>query len=120
MLTTDGPKVIEFNVRLGDPESQVILPLIDEPLLPILVAAATGSLRQRTVRLADERLAGVVLASRGYPESAESGQPIEGIDRAEAIPRCDRLSRGHREARRTTRHIRRTSAHGRWPRERFR
>jgi phosphoribosylamine---glycine ligase len=86
MLTNDGPKVIEFNVRLGDPESQVILPLIDEPLLPILAGAAMGRLRQRTVRLADERLAGVVLASRGYPESAESGRPIEGIERAEAIP----------------------------------
>jgi phosphoribosylamine---glycine ligase len=86
MLTDNGPMVIEFNVRLGDPESQVILPLIDEPLLPILVGAAMGSLRQTTVRLADERLAGVVLASRGYPESAESGQPIEGIERAERIP----------------------------------
>jgi phosphoribosylamine---glycine ligase len=86
MITSSGPKVIEFNVRLGDPESQVILPLIDEPLLPILVGAALGSLRQKTVRLADERLAGVVMASRGYPESAEPGQPIAGIERAEAIP----------------------------------
>jgi phosphoribosylamine--glycine ligase len=86
MLTNDGPKVIEFNVRLGDPESQVILPLIDEPLLPILAGAAMGQLRQKTVRRSTERLAGVVLASRGYPESSESGQPIDGIERAEAIP----------------------------------
>jgi phosphoribosylamine--glycine ligase len=85
MLTADGPKVIEFNVRLGDPEAQVLLPLVDEPLLPLLVGAAAGSLKQSTVRLAADRVTGVVLASRGYPESSESGRPIEGIDRAEAI-----------------------------------
>jgi phosphoribosylamine--glycine ligase len=86
MLTADGPKVIEFNARLGDPETQVVLPLIDEPLLPLLVAGAAGSLRATSVRIGTDRFAGVVLASRGYPESAESGQPIEGIDAAESIP----------------------------------
>src|SRR5262245_2127657 len=70
MLTADGPKVIEFNVRLGDPEAQVILPLIDEPLLPILVAAAKQSLHRSSVGLGSDRLTGVVIASRGYPESA--------------------------------------------------
>jgi phosphoribosylamine--glycine ligase len=83
MLTTDGPKVIEFNVRLGDPEAQVVLPLIDEPLLPILVAAASGDLRQRSLRIGPERFVGVVLASRGYPETSESGQVIRGIEAAE-------------------------------------
>ena len=86
MLTTDGPKVIEFNARLGDPETQVILPLIDQPLLPLLVAGASGSLRVSPVRIGTDRMAGVVLASRGYPESSESGQPIEGIEEAEGIP----------------------------------
>jgi phosphoribosylamine--glycine ligase len=86
MLTTDGPKVIEFNVRFGDPEAQVVLPLIDEPLLPLLVAGAAGELRQPSVRMASDRLAGVVLASRGYPDSSEAGAVIEGIERAEAIP----------------------------------
>ena len=86
MLTAEGPKVIEFNVRMGDPETQVVLPLIDEPLLPLLVAGAMGSLRAWSVPIGSERLAGVVLASRGYPESSESGQPIAGIDRAESIP----------------------------------
>jgi phosphoribosylamine---glycine ligase len=85
MLTPSGPKVIEFNVRLGDPEAQVILPLLDEPLLPLLVAAAAGELRQTTCRLSSDKLVGVVLASRGYPESSESGQPISGIPRAERI-----------------------------------
>jgi phosphoribosylamine--glycine ligase len=64
----------------------VVLPLIDEPLLPLLVAGAMGSLRASSVRLGAECLAGVVLASRGYPESSEAGQPIAGIDLAEAIP----------------------------------
>jgi phosphoribosylamine--glycine ligase len=86
MLTTDGPKVIEFNARLGDPEAQVVLPLIEEPLLPLLAAGASGALRQSIVRLGRDRLTGVVLASRGYPESSESGQPIAGLDAAEALP----------------------------------
>jgi phosphoribosylamine--glycine ligase len=86
MLTMDGPKVIEFNARLGDPETQVIVPLIDQPLLPLLVAGASGSLRVSPVRIGMDRMAGVVLASRGYPESSESGQPIEGIEEAEGIP----------------------------------
>jgi phosphoribosylamine---glycine ligase len=86
MLTSSGPKVIEFNVRLGDPEAQVVLPLVDEPLLPILAAAAGGALRQSAVRLGRDSVTGVVVASRGYPESSESGQPIRGADLAEAIP----------------------------------
>jgi phosphoribosylamine--glycine ligase len=84
MLTAAGPKVIEFNVRFGDPEAQVILPLIDEPLLPLLMAAARGDLQQTPSRLSKRKLVGVVIASRGYPESSESGQPIRGIDEAEA------------------------------------
>jgi phosphoribosylamine--glycine ligase len=86
MLTASGPKVIEFNVRLGDPEAQVILPLVAEPLTPLLLAAAEGALPQTTCRLSSEKLVGVVMASRGYPERAESGHPISGIDRAEKVP----------------------------------
>ena len=85
MLTADGPRVIEFNARLGDPEAQVVLPRIDEPLTPLLAAAAAGRLAQPSVRLNDRCLTGVVLASRGYPESSESGRPIYGIDRAAAL-----------------------------------
>jgi phosphoribosylamine--glycine ligase len=84
MLTAAGPKVIEFNVRLGDPEAQVILPLIDEPLAPLLAAAAQGRLVRSGCRLRDRKLVGVVLASRGYPESSESGRVIEGVPRAAA------------------------------------
>jgi phosphoribosylamine--glycine ligase len=76
MLTADGPRVIEFNVRLGDPETQVVLPLIDEPLLPLLVAAASGSLVRATCRPRQIGWLGWSLASRGYPDSAESGRAI--------------------------------------------
>jgi phosphoribosylamine---glycine ligase len=86
MLTPEGPKVIEFNVRLGDPEAQVVLPRIDEPLVPLLAAAADGALSQATCRLSSDRLVGVVLASRGYPDSAEAGQLIHGLDDAARLP----------------------------------
>ena len=85
MLTPAGPKVIEFNVRLGDPEAQVILPLIDEPFLPLLLAAAAGRLQRSPLRVSAEKLVGVVVASRGYPESSESGQPIQGLEAAAAV-----------------------------------
>jgi phosphoribosylamine--glycine ligase len=84
MLTTAGPQVIEFNVRLGDPEAQVILPLIGEPLAPLLAAAAQGRVARSACRLTDGKLVGVVLASRGYPESSESGRVIAGVPHAEA------------------------------------
>ncbi len=83
MLTATGPRVIEFNVRLGDPEAQVILPRIDEPLTPLFVAAAEGRLTQTSCAMTDESVVGVVLASRGYPESSESGRVISGIEAAE-------------------------------------
>jgi phosphoribosylamine--glycine ligase len=86
MLTADGPKVIEFNVRLGDPEAQVILARIEEPLLPLLVAGAAGAIRQPTCRCSSEKLVGIVMASRGYPESSESGQIISGLSEAEMVP----------------------------------
>jgi phosphoribosylamine--glycine ligase len=86
MMTGTGPKVIEFNVRLGDPEAQVILPLLEEPLLPLVSAAARGELHRASARQADGCFTGIVLAARGYPESSDSGQPITGVESAEAIP----------------------------------
>jgi phosphoribosylamine--glycine ligase len=85
MLTPDGPKVIEFNVRFGDPEAQALMPLIEGPFARTLLASATGGLVESMVRLGPERAVGVVLASRGYPASAESGCEIRGIERAAAI-----------------------------------
>jgi phosphoribosylamine--glycine ligase len=94
MLTSTGPKVIEFNVRLGDPEAQVLLPRIDEPLIPLLVSAAKGHLPSRPCRLTSERLVGVVMASRGYPESAQSGATISGLEQAERLPGVSVLHAG--------------------------
>lgn len=81
MMTCDGPRVIEFNVRFGDPEAQVVIPMIDEDLAPSLVAAADGNL-QRAPRFGDRKQVGVVLASAGYPGPIEAGVPIRGLDDA--------------------------------------
>jgi phosphoribosylamine--glycine ligase len=86
MLTADGPKVIEFNVRFGDPEAQVVLPMIESDLTPLLHAAATGaSLPTQPLRISPDPRVGVVLASRGYPESVETGRIITGLDAAGSL-----------------------------------
>jgi len=85
MLTADGPKVIEFNVRFGDPEAQVVIPMIAGELAPLLAAAADGALGDAAVTFRPERHVGVVVASKGYPGSSPSGLPIAGLDRAAAL-----------------------------------
>jgi phosphoribosylamine--glycine ligase len=85
MLTCDGPKVIEFNVRFGDPEAQVVLPLIEGCVLEALAAGAAGDLGGRSIALGPDVCVGVVLASAGYPGPVESGVPVYGIDEAENI-----------------------------------
>ena len=86
MLTADGPKVVEFNVRLGDPEAQVVLPMIDGDLTPLLRAAAEGKLGQDTCRVRDWPHVGVVLASGGYPGRFETGKVITGLGEAASVP----------------------------------
>ena len=89
MLTKDGPKVIEFNVRFGDPEAQAVLPLLGDGFAPLLKAASIGRLAEfgpTAQTQGSDVTVGVVLASRGYPASSESGRIIEGLDRAAAIP----------------------------------
>ena len=85
MLTCDGPKVIEFNVRFGDPEAQVVIPAIDGALAPHLAAAAAGQLADAPIAFSRDRLVGVVLASEGYPGAVQTGRPIGGLDRAAAL-----------------------------------
>ena len=86
MLTADGPKVIEFNVRFGDPEAQVVLPMLDEDLGWLLGEAATGALPSRPARFRREPHVGVVLAAGGYPDAPETGKVIDGIDAASEVP----------------------------------
>jgi phosphoribosylamine--glycine ligase len=82
MLTCAGPKVIEFNVRFGDPEAQVVIPMIAEDLAPRLAAAADGALDDRPLAFRPEPHVGVVLASPGYPAAGPVGMPITGLDAA--------------------------------------
>jgi len=86
MLTADGPKVVEFNVRFGDPEAQVVLPMLDEDLAWLLGEAATGALPSRAARFRPERHVGVVLAAGGYPDAPETGKPITGLESASEVP----------------------------------
>ncbi|MBR0160027.1 MAG: phosphoribosylamine--glycine ligase [Oscillospiraceae bacterium] len=77
MVTKDGPKVIEYNCRFGDPETQVVLPLLDSDLLTIMQAVTEGRLADTEVRFRDESACCVVLASNGYPEKYEKGFLLE-------------------------------------------
>jgi phosphoribosylamine--glycine ligase len=85
MLTENGPKVLEFNCRLGDPEAQTILPLLEGDLLGALHGAATGSLAGADVALSGGAAVTVVLAAGSYPDRGDSGSPIEGVEAAEAL-----------------------------------
>jgi phosphoribosylamine--glycine ligase len=85
-LTSKGVRVVEFNARFGDPETQPLLALLDSPLSPLLYAAATGTLADVPPPAWREGAAvGVVLASAGYPASASKGDVITGVDAAEAL-----------------------------------
>jgi phosphoribosylamine--glycine ligase len=86
MITREGPKVVEFNVRLGDPEAQVVLPMLNEELAPLLAAAARGELTATSCRVRPEPHVGVVLASGGYPGKHQVGKPIAGLVEAESMP----------------------------------
>lgn len=86
MMTCAGLKVIEYNVRFGDPEAQAVMPLIDGELLPLLVAAADGDLGDRRVTLRHGVAVGVVLASAGYPGPVTTGVPIAGLYPASQMP----------------------------------
>ena len=84
MLTAQGPRVIEFNCRFGDPETQCLLPRVDEDLVEVLVAAADGALDERPLRLSPEPCVAVVMAASGYPGTPRAGDVIGGLDAASA------------------------------------
>lgn len=79
-ITPEGPKVVEFNCRLGDPEAQVVLPLIDGDLFDILSACAAGTLHGINIRFHKACAVCVVMASRGYPDAYETGKLLGGLD----------------------------------------
>jgi phosphoribosylamine--glycine ligase len=80
MLTGEGPQVLEFNCRFGDPEAQVVLPLLDSDLGELLMACAEGQLEKATPRWRPEFCVCVVLASGGYPKAYEKGFPVAGLE----------------------------------------
>lgn len=85
MVTADGPKVVEFNARFGDPETQVVLPLLDSDLVAIMCACADGTLADVPIRWKEGAAVCVVLASGGYPGHYDKGQDIHGLADAEAM-----------------------------------
>ena len=95
MLTCDGPKVIEFNVRFGDPEAQVVIPAIDEPLAPHLAAAAAGAHDWTAIAFSRDQLVGVVLASGGYPGPVTTGVADRRPRRRGGAARGDSVPLGH-------------------------
>ena len=80
MVTDEGPKVLEFNARFGDPETQVTLPRLKTDLVDIILAVISGNLSQINVEYSDDACVGVVMASGGYPGSYKTGFPIAGLD----------------------------------------
>ena len=85
MLTKDGPKLIEYNARFGDPETQVMLPRLEEDLLPLLMQCATGNLRSEPVALSPRTALTVVFAAPGYPENPLRGSIIRHVERAASM-----------------------------------
>ena len=86
MLTKDGPKVIEYNCRFGDPETQVVLPLLDTDLLEIMEATAAGRLAEVDIRWKPGSACCVILASGGYPKAYKKGLPISGLEENGQLP----------------------------------
>jgi phosphoribosylamine--glycine ligase len=84
MLTDDGPRVLEYNCRFGDPETQSLVPLLEGDLLAALAAAAAGDLSGAEIAAGDGAAVTVVMAGRQYPERGDTGTPIDGIADAES------------------------------------
>lgn len=85
MITAQGPKLIEYNVRFGDPECEVLMPRLKSDIVPALLASCDGVLASVDLRWRDEAALTVVLAARGYPAKPETGSVIRGVEKAEAL-----------------------------------
>jgi phosphoribosylamine---glycine ligase len=97
MINERGPKVIEFNVRFGAPEAEVVLPRLEDDLVPFLLACATGTLGEDPPKFCSNVALAVVMAARGYPGEPMRGSRIRGIEDAEAVPGVIVLHGGTRE-----------------------
>ena len=86
MIGAAGPKVLEFNCRFGDPETQVVLPRLEGDLAPLLLACATGTLDPAALKVRDTPCVTVVMAAEGYPGAYPKGREITGLDQADALP----------------------------------
>ncbi|MEI9993118.1 MAG: phosphoribosylamine--glycine ligase [Rhizomicrobium sp.] len=86
MITADGPRLVEYNCRFGDPETQVLMPRLKSDLLTVLLAMRDGMLREVDLRWSDEVALTVAMASKGYPGAYEKGQVITGLDEAARLP----------------------------------
>lgn len=86
IITEEGPKLLEFNARFGDPETQVVLPRLETDLAEVLLACATGALDTVSLSWSDDVAVSVVVASAGYPGRYETGKPVSGIEAAEQVP----------------------------------
>ena len=86
MMTPDGPKVVEFNSRFGDPEAQVLFPLLEDDFTELALAISEGNLPNIPLKWQQKAATCVVVASKGYPGTYEKGKPIFGMDRLEAMP----------------------------------
>ena len=96
MLTEAGPQLLEFNVRLGDPEAQVLMVRLMSDLLPALIAARDGVLKSVDLRWHAEHAVCVVMAAKGYPDEPERGSEIRGLDAAAADPKVKVFHAGTR------------------------
>ncbi len=85
MMTAAGPKTLEFNVRMGDPETQPIMYSLRSDLAQLLYAGATGTLHTQSLEWSPDPAVAIVFAAEGYPAKPRTGQPITGIDQAEAL-----------------------------------
>ena len=102
MLTEDGPKVLEYNARFGDPEAQVVLPRMKNDILEVMEACIDGTLDQVDLQFEDNAAVCVVLASEGYPVSYEKGFPITGLEEFKKLPCRNKIRRrSDRDKRRT-------------------
>lgn len=86
MLTREGPRVLEFNVRFGDPEAQPLMLRLEDDLVPVLMSGATGRFETRKLSFRKEAAACIVLASPGYPGKARTGEEIRGLEEAAEVP----------------------------------